>query len=60
MEPGAAATLRADRDRIPAAMAGTDGPLPELFGMNVWFAPHEDNAAERDGHRRVHGAEVER
>ena len=46
IEPGAAATLRADRDRIPAATAGTDEPLPELFGMNVWFAPQEDNTLQ--------------
>ena len=50
LEPGAAATLGADRGRIPAATAGTDGLLPELFGMNVWFAPHEEqHAAEREG-----------
>ena len=46
MEPGAAATLGPDRDRIPEAEAGTDGPLPELFGMNVWFVPHKDDALQ--------------
>ena len=46
IEAGAAATLGADRDRIPAATAGTDGPLPELFAMNVWFAPQEDNTLQ--------------
>ena len=56
MEPGAVATLGADRGRIPAATAGTDEPLPELFGMNVWFAPQEDNTLQNE--MRIAGCTV--